>query len=351
MHITFITESQQSNSLGRTYCLWLLARSLGWTTTVLTTGGSDVWRPLKGTEFSEDIVVTRPADAAAYVPPDADLIVACKPLPRSLGLALGLARQLRKPLLLDIDDPDLQIRMRAGNPALALARWARYPSRSWTDSRYARLSRSLPTLVSNPWLRQEYGGVVVPHVRENLGDGAPHRSHEPVVAFIGSVHPHKGIEVLRRAVESLRGDGFSLTVTAPPPADARPGEHWIGETSLQEGLRLVSQADIIALPSLDRRNARGQLPVKLIDAMMFGRAVIVSDVPPLPWAVGDSALVVPAGRTPPLVDALAQLKDPGVRVSLGRRARRRALKGFTVDALAETFARACEDAADRGTPW
>ena len=95
---------------------------------------------------------------------------------------------------------------------------------------------------------------------------------------MGSVRPHKGVELLREAVEHA-GD-MRLTITDDPPPSARPNENWTGLTSLAVGLELVNRADIVAIPSLPWIYGY-QLPVKLIDAMLAGRAIVASDLPPI----------------------------------------------------------------------
>ncbi|WP_447925737.1 glycosyltransferase family 4 protein [Georgenia muralis] len=209
-----------------------------------------------------------------------------------------------------------------------------------------RLARTLPTTVSNPVLAGLYGGPLIPHVRDSGPQGRPHVREAPVIAFVGSVKPHKGIDLLRGAVAQLSRYGYRLVITGEAPNDARPWEDWVGVTSFEDGLQLVGDADIVALPSLYSPWARGQLPAKLIDAMLLERAVVVSDVGPLRWAVDDTGLVVRPGHAADLVCALHELRSPERRADLGRRARRLAELRFTVDAVAPRFAEFCLDVID-----
>ena len=75
----------------------------------------------------------------------------------------------------------------------------------------------------------------------------------------------------------------------------------------------MATADIIALPSLDVTWAKAQLPAKLMDAMMHGRVVVASDIAPIRWALGEPALLVPAGDVSALVTSLKRLADPELR--------------------------------------
>lgn len=346
MHIVFITESIGANSLGRTYCLWLLARALDWKTTVLATHGSTVWGPLAGTDFAEDVQRVEAADLEQAIPTSTDLLIAVKPLPRSLGAAADISSRTGLPLLVDVDDPDLEVRRRAGDPLMAVLRWIRRPLRSVTDLRLRRLAVNSPSLVSNPWLESRYGGTLIPHARQRTQIGEFTDTPDLRIAFVGTRHPHKGVGLLREAIASLQGDEArtTLVVTDTAPEDAAPWESWVGRTTLAEGLEITRDADVIVLPSLPNRHAIGQLPAKLVDAMMFGRAVIVSDVPPLPWAVGDAGIVVPADDVEELVTALRTFRDPAVRREFGLRGRDLAEREYSVEALAPRFEDACRAA-------
>jgi len=110
---------------------------------------------------------------------------------------------------------------------------------------------------------------------------------------------------------------------------------------MEKGLDLVSGSDIVVIPSLDAVHARGQLPVKLIDALMFGRAVVVTAVDPLPWAIGSGGVVIPPGSVTDLVTALRSLADPAERIRLGQAARDLAVSRYTVDNNLESFESAC----------
>ena len=345
MNIVLMTESLSSNSIGRTYCLWLLARGLGWRVTVLTTQGDHFWGPLADSDFSRDVrkVTRRELDAA--VPEDVDLVIGCKPLWPSFGLALRIGKQRKLPVMVDIDDPDLELRIRPQDSLLRkLLRWGRHPVLRTQDRILAVKARRYASFVSNPWLGERYGGTLIPHVRPDLGDGNPSTSANPHVVFVGTAHAHKGVPLLRDAIRDLQAEGFTLTITDKQPVDAAPWETWVGNTSLEEGVELVRNADIVALPSIAGPQTVGQLPAKLIDAMMLGRAVAVSDVPPMGWAVADTGVVFEAGSLEALRNALLTLRAPDTRNALGSAARNRALEEFSLGALLPRFERACREA-------
>ncbi len=341
-HVAIVTPNFENNSLGRTWCLWQLARALGWSTEVVGVKGSAVWRPLAGTPFAADCVLPASADRAAALPAvraaigRADLVIAVKPLTTSLGVALEARDGV--PLLADVDDPDIEVRTDWRPLAERLRRPGFLPSRRVLRG-LGDAVRTLPRIVSNPVLQRMYGGDVVPHVREAGPDPVWSDRDEPVVRFVGSVRGHKGVDVLRRAVAGLQGDAL-LEVTADAPADAAQHERWLGTTTLERGTALVREADVIAVPSLPTLWTPAQLPAKLIDAMIAGRAIVASSAEPVVWALGGTGVLVPPGDAPALQQALAGMRSPARRRALGEAARERALATFTVEAVLPAFERA-----------
>jgi glycosyltransferase involved in cell wall biosynthesis len=340
--LVFVTPNFENNSLGRTWVLWSLARSLGWSTTVVGVKGTTLWAPLAESGFAADCVLAD-AETAPRAVQDAvdaaDLVVAVKPLPTSFGVALAATERRGTPLLLDIDDPDLEVRT-TWRPLRERLRHPLPPARRRELLRLGELARRTPRLVSNPELQRMYGGTVVPHVREPVAAPRTSTTGPPVVRFVGSVRAHKGVDVLRRAVAVGRGTGdLRLEVTADAPRDAAPWERWLGTTTVEQGAALVADADVIAVPSLDTAWSPAQLPAKLIDAMAAGRAIVASDTVPVAWALGGTGVLVPSGDVPALADALHHLRVPAVREALGDAALHRAATTFSTDAVAPVFER------------
>ncbi|MGZ4385954.1 MAG: glycosyltransferase family 4 protein [Gaiellaceae bacterium] len=339
MKVALLSSSAEENGLGRAFALWLIAKHLGWEVRIVAPATNRPWAPLAREErFLGDLRTDAPA-AAAWC----DLIVALKPWPGSLDLAIALGRAQRRPVALDVDDPDWENifgerRRRQIQTFLQRSARGRPPLRAYR-LRWAA-SRLPAVLISNPALQRWYrNAAVIPHARPPRPPQPPRAHSEEIeIAFIGSVRPHKGVEVLRRAVE--RAGGMRLTITGVAPPDARPHENWTGETSLAEGLELLDRADVVAIPSHDWTYSRGQLPVKLIDAMMAGKAVVGSDLAPVRWALAGTGLLVPPADVEALAAALDSLRAPAIRADLGARARERALATFTPAAIAPALAAA-----------
>ena len=161
-----------------------------------------VWEPLREhEEFRSDVrVASGSADleqqVAAEVGPDAVLMI-CKPRPELLSLGRRLARSA--PVIVDIDDPELDVgwgTTRLRSKAALVARYG--PSRfrfGWAK----RVVKRMNVITSSPILQSRYGGEVVPHVREAVPVPTAHDRDSAVfrVGFIGTPRPYKGIEEVR----------------------------------------------------------------------------------------------------------------------------------------------------------
>lgn len=344
MRIVFVTPQAHTNSLGRTQVLWQLAQTLGWSTRTLAMTGDQIWAPVRDTEFGRSVEIASDPHLLSEAVETCDLVVSVKPVVDSLPAAWRAAQEHNKPLLQDIDDPDLESTLALDSPVRRSAKWLLRRDQMLRARGLWRLAQGTPRMVSNPYLQRYNGGTLVPHARSLAAVPAAHAGSEVVVAFIGSVRLHKGLPLLREAIGRLAPEGYRLLVTSDRPADAAPWETWVGTTTTEQGAALLRDSDIVATPSLNSPWSRGQLPVKIIDAMATGVPVVASRVEPQPWAIGDAGLVVRPGNLNDLVSALRQLGDRELRVALGEAGRRRVARQFSFEAVSEEFRAACEGA-------
>jgi glycosyltransferase involved in cell wall biosynthesis len=131
---------------------------------------------------------------------------------------------------------------------------------------------------------------------------------------------------LRGALERIRGDGVRLL-------GARNDAH-----------DLVAACDVFALPS----RWEG-LSYAALEAMALGRAMLVSDGPGNPDAVGDAGIVFPVGDSRAMAEALTRLAaDAELRASLGRAAADRACERYSLSEMTRATARVYERALSCG---
>ncbi len=175
----------------------------------------------------------------------------------------------------------------------------------------------------------------------------------PVIGFVGSLKPWHGLEPLFEAAELLAGaHRFGLLVVGDGPGrDAAQA----GLASLRQRIPAVAAGavpaqrvpaylaamDIAAAPYLPSGNFYFS-PLKVVEAMAAGKAVVASDFPPVRELLGDCGVLVPAGDPAALASALERLVlSPSIRHAQGERARRCALeRADWVDVARRTLAAA-----------
>jgi glycosyltransferase involved in cell wall biosynthesis len=334
-------STMRRNRIGRAFSLWLTARAAGLQFRYIAIDDGRLWEPLREhEEFNSDVqtaanIADMERQVATQLGPHSALVV-CKPRPELLALGRKLARSV--PMIVDVDDPELEIgwgTTRLRSRAALIARYGRSRFRyGWAR----RTIKRMHVITSNPILQTLYGGEVVPHVREpsppapvDSCDAAPFR-----VGFIGTPRPYKGIDEVRTAIAELAAErAVRLCITAPPPDDSRPWEDWVGTTSMKEGLRLLEDCDAVAIVSRPGPWGDLQVPVKLIDAMHAAVPAVITPRQPLLWTAAGSSVVVADGRPSEISQAFRLFADDrGLAKSLGAAARRRAQAMFTPTAAA-----------------
>ncbi len=122
-----------------------------------------------------------------------------------------------------------------------------------------------------------------------------------------------------------------------------PAERFItaGHVLPRDVLPLLMTMDVCVMPHpAQTQFANYTSPLKLFEYMAAERAIVASDLPAWADALshGETALLVPPGDTEAWANAIMRLRDdPALRLSLGRRARGRALAAYAWDARAKTI--------------
>lgn len=305
------------NPLGRAY---LLSEALSRYFNVLLLGpafprfGGKVWEPLE--EETIPVVPLPPFELPEFIDMGesvakslhADVVVSCKLRFPSLLLGLLGTAGKDRPLVVDVDD--YESAFVEGDATLDLERIVGQPQARWRSpdaDEWTRYAENLIHHADEVWaasepLRRRYGGVVVPHARDEIEfDPGNHDRDENrkalgfdesdrVVLFAGTARTHKGVFELLEAVASIDDERVKLLIVG------RLGNVSVERKRLVEAGRIVEVgnrplselpvylncADAVVLPHHpDTLVANYQLPAKVVDALAFGVPILATETPPV----------------------------------------------------------------------
>jgi len=364
MVIDLVVSDFSSHRVARTYCV---GEVLAMDHEVRYWGISSedrLWKPL-AEELREAEVSSRrrfPGALSAMKEMagrmDGDVLYAFKPLVDSFGLALLAKRMRPRPLILDIDDWEWAFSLSKGKWFIlkkSLTRLTRTSSPAWVWVMERLISKADAITTVSTVFQRKYGGVLLPHGRDPqrldpaLFDPIEERRRlelpqEPVLLFLGTPRPHKGLEELMDAVMQLRRD-FAL---CPLLVGGEPSDPFVQslvkrtQGSLQvrpmclfsEMPQILAASDLVVLPQREEPRSTGQVPAKLFDAMAMARPIVSTSVSEIPAILGECGWVVPPEDVPALVGAIRQiLTDPSSARERGRDARNRFKERYSYSAM------------------
>jgi len=371
--ISVVCSDLSENCLGRAQVLAEVLAAFGPVRIVGPQLGSSIWRPASSSRIAMSSFEMRSvlgyANARGWLRSQlaGSRVVVSKPRSTSFGLALAAGVSPSR-MLLDIDDWELGFMTPGANESVG-AWWSRnvqllvpkslnsYGGIRALDAICGRVARRS---VSNSWLQQRFGGVLLPHVRDTteldparFGEaGRARRSEQRMdgrswVAFIGTIREHKGVDDLLKAIASLPGDDAPGLLLAGVDFEHAFSKALLAEaqqTLPESRLRVVgafagrdlpswvAAADVLCIPSRDIPGAWGQIPAKLFDAMAMARPIVASDVNDMGRILDGCGLVFPAGDVAALGARLLELtSNPELGARLGIRARERAIQQYSVE--------------------
>jgi glycosyltransferase involved in cell wall biosynthesis len=224
-------------------------------------------------------------------------------------------------------------------------------------------SAAIANVVTGPQTVPERTRIVPYGVVDRLATTLPLRPERAGVhvLFVGRLERRKGADVMLKAVRLLadKHDDVTFTLVGPDMARDAAGTTYRAafERSPHERVRfagavpdemlwrLYAGADVVCFPS--RYESFGNV---LIEAMMFGKAVVTCAVGGVPEVIdpGETALCAEPGNAASLAEALeAVITDGALREQLGIRGRARYLEHFDVRTTApRTLAAYLELVAD-----
>lgn len=357
------------NSLGR---VWILADMLSRYAGVSIAGlrsGAGIWPPLAGNGAHPIHAI--PASGFPNIvgsfrlwryvwSSDADILYICKPKFPVMVAAL-LARRGRE-LVLDNDDWEAGC-ARGGFSRKAWVNWLAARGISFTHIADWMIPLVKRRTVSNVFLQQRYGGVVIAHARDaayfkdlvtmRAQFGLP--ADKRIVMFFGTPHKHKGVDALMDAMALAKDKNLWLVVAGLTEDMAEyasykrsaeallPGRYlFLAHVPWAQAPALLACADILAVPQRETLFTRwGQTPAKVFDAMAAGKPLIVSNIADIADIVGECAWLVAPDSAREIAAALDMIcADPAAAEARAECLRERFLARYSYDHVAPLLAKA-----------
>ncbi len=263
-----------------------------------------VWEPLLSHHIPVKFFSINKNDVDAVLPKAMEFVVQ-NPYdivhlskPRITNIVIGLLYKLiwGSTVIIDIDDEELAFGAKKESPnSKEISKNIR--DAFWTKKAIELIEYFDLTSVSNPALQKKYGGLTIPHVRneniffpsENRKNRARKKFNIPidkiVIIFFGTPKRHKGIietaEILAelnddRIVYTIVGDFQDKDLKLELESIANVNIYFLPNQSFDKASDIVAMGDIcILLQDKNSEISKYQLPAKLVDALGMGLKVFI----------------------------------------------------------------------------
>jgi len=358
--ISILSSNLSENCLGRAY---ILAKILSKRFDVEILGpmiGKGIWVPLKNDSTIKYTILPLSIINLFRIirKINGDIIYAIKPVMTSFGYGLIKKVINNKPLILDIDDWELGF-------LLDYSKWDMIKScLAFWDANNLFYTYLLERLVkfadysttSSIFLQKKFGGILIPHARDTdifdpkRYDRTKFRDKfevrtKKVVMFLGTIRKHKGIDNLIDAIDLLKDEDIILMLVGvdfnDPYIKKLIGQSknyikFIGQQPFEKIPEFLSAADLVVLPQKETYSARGQVPVKVFDAMMMEKPIIATNISDLPQILKDCGIIIEPANIELLAEKIKFVFDnPEIARDLGIRARKKCIKEYSFVSLQE----------------
>ena len=160
--------------------------------------------------------------------------------------------------------------------------------------------------------------------------------HLPVILYIGSLHPWKGVDIVVRAMRDVaqatlaivggNGSGLAALRECARQHGVADRVRFVGAVPPRKRFDWIAAATLCVLPlSLSRIASRYTSPLKLFEYLALGKPVVTTDLPSMREVVehGNNAWLVPHADPACYAEAInTLLRDDALRSRLGAQARR-----------------------------
>lgn len=163
-----------------------------------------------------------------------------------------------------------------------------------------------------------------------------------VVGTVKALYDKYGIADLLRAAAAVKEKGIPLRLRiagkGPQEADYRALAaelgidgitDWLGQIPQEQAAVEWANMDVAVIPSTQESESFG---VSAVEAQACGTAVIISDIPGLKEAAGETGIVVPGKNPEAIAEAIEKLyQDPELRKKMGEAGRKYAEQNFELN--------------------
>jgi glycosyltransferase involved in cell wall biosynthesis len=359
LKISILSWDLSHNCLGRALVLGQLLKSSFEIEIIGAEFGKGVWKP-----FPQDIFTLKSVkgychpfylmtkrDLASAV--TGDLLYAVKPRPSSFGVALDISVRRNIPLILDIDDDELELFHPAYRKLHGLHTILSPNGYYWTRKLQKMISRADAVTTASQHFQNRFGGLVVSHARNHrILDPARYDSEktkqqlglddQSVIMFLGTARRHKGIDLILEAMKTIHSFHPVLALVGTPPRRSyarqlrKSGGKLIRmypDISFNRIGEYLAAADLVILPQVNSAKSIGQVPAKLIDAMMMGKPIIASSgTADIASMLSGCGVVIPPGDHVLLAEKIQLLlSNRKLAESLGSAARKQAVEKYSLE--------------------
>jgi len=376
MKISILTPDLSHNCLGRAYILAKILQGHYEVEIIGPIFGDGIWEPV-----ADDKSITyKSVKIHGRFKPywqikglaekiDGDVIYASKPLFTSFGVGLLKKLSDSKPLILDIDDWQMGF-MKEGYSRLSLLHRFKSLAASalyiysigsyWNNLFGEKLSHLADEItVSNTFLKEKFGGTIVWHGRDTdafnperfnknlIREKYKIEDAKKVVMFFGSPRPHKGIEDLIKALNSIKSPDIILAVVGIDDKDqycrnlVKTVKEVLDKRFKGFGLQpfervpeFLAMADVVVIPQRRNFATIGQIPARVFDAMAMAKPIIATNVSDLPEILDDCGWIIEPGNTKQLADTIQYiLNNPEEAEEIAWKARQKCIEKYNWDVM------------------
>lgn len=277
-----------------------------------------------------------------------EVVYAFRPLAGSLGVALLHKHRQGTPVILDVEDilrfENYPIYKKLYN----VIRYSGNPTFEGYSSILRRMTDNVDAVtVTSNYLADQYGGTVLPYGPDadefDPSKVEPHPDlisryeENRIIVFIGTIRPHKGLDILADALEMVPDDvrlviaGYDpLSMIGDLRARSNGKADFLGPIPHADVPAYLQAANLIAIPQKQTRYTRAQIPQKVFEAMAMQKPIVASSTADLPKILKDSAIIVEPSDPVKLSNAINEiLEHPDLSEKLGECARDRYLRKYS----------------------